>query len=84
MKIHFNLALIDGSGNSLNKSGLRKFLQREILTDESLATYGQKIGVRYRLGTLTESLPHLEQLFLHGKWMLFPCSRADDGEAAFV
>src|SRR5258708_12666537 len=51
----------------VNKSGLRKFLQREILTDRSLAAYGQKIGVHYRLGTLTGSLPHLQQLFLHEK-----------------
>jgi glycosyltransferase involved in cell wall biosynthesis len=51
----------------VNKSGLRKFLQREILTDQSLAAYGQKIGVDYRLGTLTGSLPHLQQLFLHEK-----------------
>ena len=51
----------------VNKSGLRKFLQREILTDQSLAGYGQKIGVHYRLGTLTGSLPHLQQLFLHEK-----------------
>ena len=51
----------------LNKSGLRKFLEREILTDQSLAAYGQRIGVPYRLGTLTGSLPHLQQLFLHEK-----------------
>jgi hypothetical protein len=51
----------------VNKSGLRKFLQREILTDQSLAAYGQKIGVHYRLGTLAGSLPHLQQLFLHKK-----------------
>ena len=51
----------------VNKVGLRKFLQREILTDQSLATYGQKIGARYRLGTLTGSLPHQQQLFLHEK-----------------
>jgi glycosyltransferase involved in cell wall biosynthesis len=51
----------------VNKVGLRKFLQREILTDRSLATYGQKIGSRYRLGTLTGSLPHQQQLFLHEK-----------------
>ena len=51
----------------VNKSGLRKFLQREILTDQSLAAYGQEIGVHYRLGTLTGSLPHLQQLFLHEK-----------------
>ena len=46
----------------VNKSGLRKFLQREILTDKSLAAYGQKIGVHYRLGTLTGSLPHLHAI----------------------
>src|SRR5258708_17707085 len=51
----------------VNKSGLRKFLQREILTEQSLAAYGQKIGVHSRLGTLTGSLPHLQQLFLHEK-----------------
>jgi glycosyltransferase involved in cell wall biosynthesis len=51
----------------VNKAGLRKFLQREILTDRSLAAYGQKIGVPYRLGTLTGSLPHQQQLFLHEK-----------------
>jgi len=51
----------------VNKSALRKFLQREILTDQNLAAYGQKIGVHYRLGTLTGSLPHLQQLFLHEK-----------------
>ncbi|HTD15097.1 MAG TPA: glycosyltransferase [Chthoniobacterales bacterium] len=51
----------------LNKIGLRKFLQREILTDQSLAAYGQKIGVRYRPGTLTGSLPHIQQLFVHEK-----------------
>jgi glycosyltransferase involved in cell wall biosynthesis len=51
----------------INKVGLRKFLQREILTDQSLATYGQKIGAPYRLGTLTGSLPHQQQLFLHEK-----------------
>jgi glycosyltransferase involved in cell wall biosynthesis len=51
----------------VNKAGLRKFLQREILTDQSLATYGQKIGVHYRPGTLTGSLPHQQQLFLYEK-----------------
>jgi hypothetical protein len=51
----------------VNKAGLRKFLQREILTDQSLAAYGQKIGVDYHLGALTASLPHLQQLFLHEK-----------------
>ena len=50
-----------------NQAALRKFLQREILTDQSLAAYGQKIGVNYRLGTLTGSLPHIQQLFLHEK-----------------
>jgi glycosyltransferase involved in cell wall biosynthesis len=58
-------AMVKNGG--MNKVGLRKFLQREILTDQSLATYGQKIGVRYRLGTLTGSLPHQQQLFLHEK-----------------
>jgi len=52
----------------VNKAALRKFLQREILTDQSLAAYGQKIGVNYRLGTLTGSLPHIQQLFLHEKF----------------
>jgi len=51
----------------VNKAGLRKFLQREILTDQSLAAYGQKIGVDYHLGALTASLPHLQQLFLYEK-----------------
>ena len=51
----------------VNKIGLRIFLQREILTDQSLASYGQKIGIDYQLGTLTGSLPHLQQLFLHKK-----------------
>jgi hypothetical protein len=35
--------------------------------DQSLTTYGQKIGVRYRLGTLTGSLRYQQQLFLHEK-----------------
>lgn len=51
----------------MNKAALRKFLQREILTDESLAAYGKKIGVHYRAGTLTSSLPHIQQLFIHEK-----------------
>jgi glycosyltransferase involved in cell wall biosynthesis len=51
----------------INKVGLRKFLQREILTDQSLANYGQRIGAPFRLGTLTGSLPHQQQLFLHEK-----------------
>jgi hypothetical protein len=51
----------------VNKVALRKFLQREILTDQSLTTYGQKIGVDFRPGTLTKSLPHIQQLFLHEK-----------------
>ena len=51
----------------VNKTGLGKFLQREILTDQSLAAYGQTIGVHYRLGTLTNSLPHQQQLFLYEK-----------------
>jgi glycosyltransferase involved in cell wall biosynthesis len=51
----------------VNKAGLLIFLQREILTDQSLASYGQKIGFYYQLGTLTGSLPHLQQLFLHEK-----------------
>jgi glycosyltransferase involved in cell wall biosynthesis len=51
----------------VNKAALRKFLQREILTDQSLTDYGQKIGVNFRPGTLTGSLPHLQQLFLHEK-----------------
>jgi glycosyltransferase involved in cell wall biosynthesis len=51
----------------VNKAGLLIFLQREILTDQSLASYGQKIGVHYQLGTLTGSLPHLQQLFLYQK-----------------
>jgi glycosyltransferase involved in cell wall biosynthesis len=51
----------------VNKAALRKFLQREILTDQSLTAYGRKIGVNYRPGTLTSSLPHIQQLFLHQK-----------------
>jgi glycosyltransferase involved in cell wall biosynthesis len=51
----------------VNKAALRKFLQREILTDQTLAAYGRKIGVNYRPGTLTSSLPHIQQLFLHQK-----------------
>jgi hypothetical protein len=51
----------------VNKPALRKFLQREILTDQSLADYGKKIGVDYRPGTLTGALPHVQQLFLHEK-----------------
>jgi glycosyltransferase involved in cell wall biosynthesis len=51
----------------VDQAGLQKFLQREILTDQSLAAYGQTIGVDYRLGTLTESLPHQQQLFLYEK-----------------
>jgi glycosyltransferase involved in cell wall biosynthesis len=65
----------------VNKSGLRKFLQREILTDQSLAAYGQKIRVPYRLGTLTGSLPHLQQLFLHEK--LFNDDRCFGAKSAF-
>jgi hypothetical protein len=34
----------------VNQAGLEKFLQREVLTDQSLAAYGQTIGVGYRLG----------------------------------
>ena len=51
----------------VNKGSLGKFLQREILTDQSLAAYGQTIGALYRLGTLTGSLPHQQQLFLYEK-----------------
>ena len=51
----------------VNKAALRKFLQREILTDQTLTAYGRKIGVNYRPGTLTSSLPHIQQLFLHQK-----------------
>jgi glycosyltransferase involved in cell wall biosynthesis len=51
----------------VNKPALRKFLQREILTDQSLTDYGKKIGVDYRPGTLTGALPHVQQLFLHEK-----------------
>jgi glycosyltransferase involved in cell wall biosynthesis len=51
----------------VNKSALRRILQREILTDQTLTAYGQKIGLNYRLGTLTGSLPHIQQLFLHEK-----------------
>jgi glycosyltransferase involved in cell wall biosynthesis len=51
----------------VNKAALRKFLQREILTDQSLTDYGKKIGVNYRPGTLTGALPHVQQLFLHEK-----------------
>ncbi len=51
----------------VNKAGLLIFLEREILTDQSLASYGQKIGVHYQLGTLTGALPHLQQLFLYEK-----------------
>ncbi len=51
----------------VNQAGLEKFLQREVLTDQSLAAFGQTIGVGYRLGTLTRSLPHQQQLFLYEK-----------------
>ena len=61
-----NVSAIVKNGR-VNKLGLRRFLQREILTDQSLAIFGQKIGARYRLGTLTGSLPHQQQLFLHEK-----------------
>jgi hypothetical protein len=66
----------------MNKIGLRKFLQREILTDQSLATYGNKIGARYRLGTLTGSLPHQQQLFLHEK--LFNEDQCFAGHSTFA
>jgi glycosyltransferase involved in cell wall biosynthesis len=65
----------------VNKAGLRKFLQREILTDQSLAAYGQRIGVHYRLGTLSGSVPHLQQLFLHEK--LFHEDQCFGGKSVF-
>ena len=66
-RIHGNNVSAMLKEGKLNKAALRKFLQREILTDQSLTTYGQKIGVHYRPGTLTGSLPHIQQLFLHEK-----------------
>jgi glycosyltransferase involved in cell wall biosynthesis len=67
-RVHGNNVSAKVKEGKVNKVALRKFLQREILTDESLATYGQKIGVNFRPGTLTGSLPHIQQLFLHEKF----------------
>jgi glycosyltransferase involved in cell wall biosynthesis len=66
-RVHGNNVSAKVKEGKVNKAALRKFLQREILTDESLAAYGQKIGVNFRPGTLTGSLPHIQQLFLHEK-----------------
>jgi glycosyltransferase involved in cell wall biosynthesis len=66
-RVHGNNVSAKVKKGNVNKLALRKFLQREILTDQSLNEYGQKIGVDYRLGTLTGSLPHIQQLFLHEK-----------------
>jgi len=66
-RVHGNNVSAKVKEGKVNKAALRKFLQREILTDQSLHAYGQKIGVAYRLGTLTGSLPHIQQLFLHEK-----------------
>jgi hypothetical protein len=66
-RVHGNNVLAKVKKGNVNKLALRKFLQRKILTDQSLNDYGQKIGVDYRLGTLTGSLPHIQQLFLHEK-----------------
>jgi glycosyltransferase involved in cell wall biosynthesis len=51
----------------VNKAALRRILRREIVTDQTLTAYGRKIGVNFRLGTLTGSLSHIQQLFLHEK-----------------
>jgi glycosyltransferase involved in cell wall biosynthesis len=66
-RVHGNNVSAKVKNGKVNKAALRKFLQREILTDQSLAAYGQKIGVNFRPGTLTGSLPHMQQLFLHEK-----------------
>jgi glycosyltransferase involved in cell wall biosynthesis len=66
-RVHGNNVSAKVKKGNVNKLALRKFLQREILTDQSLNDYGRKIGVDYRLGTLTGSLPHIQQLFLHEK-----------------
>jgi glycosyltransferase involved in cell wall biosynthesis len=66
-RLHDNNMSAMTKKGKVNKVGLLIFLQREILTDQSLASYGQKIGVHYQLGTLTGSLPHLQQLFLYEK-----------------
>ena len=66
-RVHGNNVSAKVKEGKVNKVALRKFLQREILTDQSLTTYGQKIGVDFRPGTLTKSLPHIQQLFLHEK-----------------
>jgi glycosyltransferase involved in cell wall biosynthesis len=66
-RVHGNNVSAKVRKGNVNKPALRKFLQREILTDQSLSDYGRKIGVNYRLGTLTRSLPHIQQLFLHEK-----------------
>jgi glycosyltransferase involved in cell wall biosynthesis len=66
-RVHGNNVSAKVKKGNVNKPALRKFLQREILTDQSLNDYGRKIGVNYRLGTLTGSLPHIQQLFLHEK-----------------
>jgi glycosyltransferase involved in cell wall biosynthesis len=66
-RVHGNNVSAKVRKGNVNMPALRKFLQREILTDQSLNDYGRKIGVNYRLGTLTRSLPHIQQLFLHEK-----------------
>jgi glycosyltransferase involved in cell wall biosynthesis len=66
-RVHGNNVSAKVKKGNVNKLALRKFLQREILTDRSLNDYGRKIGVNYRLGTLTGALPHIQQLFLHEK-----------------
>ena len=66
-RVHGNNGSAKVKEGKVDKAAIRKFLQREILTDQSLTAYGRKIGLNYRPGTLTRSLPHIQQLFLHEK-----------------
>jgi glycosyltransferase involved in cell wall biosynthesis len=66
-RVHGNNDSAMTKNGKVKKLGLRVWLQRELLTEQSLTDYGQKIGAHYPIGALTRSLPHIQQLFLHEK-----------------
>jgi hypothetical protein len=56
-RVHGNNVSAKVKKGNVNKPALRRFLQREILTDQSLNEYGRKIGVNYRSW-------HLDRVFV--------------------
>ena len=77
-RVHGNNGSAKVKEGKVDKAALRKFLQREILTDQSLTAYGQKIGVN----SFFETAKFEFRRRLFNSCLLSPLGRCDQRESA--